>query len=127
MQNVYSFAEVERRVQEYLSSALNGTVTGDGEITVNGKQKAVLSQVRQLQSLIEGFFNNMPKVVSALRRNTPLCLPYATQRQLANITTTEGKIKAMQAVMDNFQYNTDLCALNSVKHENAEQFAKHKR
>ncbi len=127
LQNVYSFAEVERRVQQYLSSALNGTVTGDGEITVRGKREDVLARVRQLQPLIESFFNNMPKVAAALRRNTPLYLPYATQKQLKNITTTEGKIKVMQAVLDNFQYNTDLGALGSVKREMPEQYAKNKR
>ena len=29
LQNVYSYAEVEKRVAEYLAGALNGTITGD--------------------------------------------------------------------------------------------------
>ena len=127
LQNVYSFAEVEKRVAEYLAGALNGTITGEGEITVRGKQQDVLSRVRQLQGLIESFFNDTPKVVAALRRNTPLYLPYATLKQLERLHTTEDKIKAMQAVMENFQYNTELGSLNTVKHEGAEQFARHKR
>lgn len=127
LQNVYSFAEIESRVQKYLAGALNGTITGEGELIVNGKQQQVLSRVRQLQPLIEGFFNNLPKVVQALRRNTPLYLPYATKKQLEDITTPAGKTKAMQAVMDNFQYNTDLGALNSVKNEKPEQFARNKK
>ena len=127
LQNVYSFAEVEARVQKYLASALNGTITGNGELTVRGKQQAVLTRVRQLQPLIEDFFNNMPKVAQALRRNTPLYLPYATKKQLEDITTPTGKIKAMRAVMDNFQYNTDLGALNSIKNEKTDQFARNKK
>lgn len=127
LQNVYSFAEVERRVQEYLVSALNGTVTGGGEIMVRGKHQEVLSRVRQLQPLIESFFNSTPKVVSALCGNVPLYLPYATQNEIKNITTTAGKIKAMQAVLDNLQYNTDLGALNSIKHESPAQFVRNKR
>ncbi len=127
LQNIYSYAEVEKCVAEYLANALNGTITGDGEITVRGKQKEVLARVRQLQALIEGFFNNMPNVVAGLKRNVSLYLPYATLKQLGSLQTTEDKIKAMQAVMDNFQYNTDLCTLNSVKHERTDIFAQNKR
>ena len=127
LQNVYSFAEVEAGVQKYICTALNGTITGDGEMTVKGKQAAVLSRVRQLQPLIESFYNNMPKVVAAVRKNTPLYLPYATRKQLEDIKTPAGKIKAMRAVMDNFQYNPDLNALNSVKHERPEQFSRNRQ
>ncbi len=69
----------------------------------------------------------MPKVVQALRKNTPLYLPYATLKQLEETKTTAAKIKAMRAVMDNFQYNSDMGALNSVKNEKPEQFARNKK
>lgn len=127
LQNVYSFAQTEKRVQDYLVNALNGTLTADGSIAVKGKQQAVLSQVRALQAVIEGFINDIPKVVQALRKNAPLYLPYATLKQLEETKTTAGKIKAMRAVMDNFQYNPDFGALNSVKKENPEQFDRNKK
>ena len=126
LQNVYSFAQTEKRVQDYLVAALNGTITAEGAIAVKGQQQAVLSRVRQLQPLIESFFNNIPKVAAALRKNAPLYLPYAARKQLEDIKTPAGKIKALRAVMDNFQYNTDLGALNSVKHERPELFRKNK-
>ena len=121
LQNVYSFAQTEKRVQDYLVAALNGTITAEGAIEVKGQQPAVLSRVRALQAVIEGFINDMPKVVQALRKNAPLYLPYATMKQLENTKTTAGKIK------DNFQYNPDLGALNSVKKENPEQFDRNKK
>ena len=127
LKNIYSFAEVEERVQKYLATALNGTVTGDGELTVNGKHKTVLRQVRQMVPLIESFFDNTPKIAAGIRRNTRLYLPYATRKQMEDIKTPAGKIKAMKAVMDNFQYNSDLNALNSVKNENPEQFSRNKK
>ena len=127
LQSVYSFAEVERHVLKYLAAVLNGKITSDGEMVVNGKHQLVLSRVRQLQPLIESFFNNMPKVAQALRRNTPLYLPYATRKQLEDTKTVEGKIKAMRAVMENFQYNAELGALNSVKNEREEQFSRNKK
>ncbi|MDE6402078.1 MAG: hypothetical protein K2L54_05625 [Clostridiales bacterium] len=127
LQNVYSFAQTEKRVRDYLVVALNGKITAEGEIAVKGKQSAVLSRVRALQAVIESFINDMPKVVQALRKNTPLYLPYATLKQLEETKTSAAKIKAMRAVMDNFQYNSDMGALNSVKNEKPEQFAKNKK
>jgi hypothetical protein len=127
LQNVYSFAETEARVQKYLVGALNATVTGNGEITVKGKHGTVLRRVRQLQPLIEGLFNNMPKVAQALRANTRLYLPYATQKQMEDIKTPAGKQRALKLVLDNFQYNSDLGALNSIKNEPPEQFNRNKK
>jgi hypothetical protein len=72
LQNVYSFAETEARVQKYLVGALNATVTGKGEILVKGKHDVILRRVRGLQPLIEAMFNNMPKIVAAIRKNAPL-------------------------------------------------------
>lgn len=127
LQNVYSHAKTEERVQKYLVAALNGKITPDGDIAVNGKHAAVLARVRALQAVIESFINNTPKIVQALRKNTPLYLPYATLKQLEQTKSTAAKIKAMREIMANFQYNTDCDALNSVKHEKPEQFAKNKR
>lgn len=127
LQNVYSFAKTEERVRKYLVKALIGKITTDGAIAVNGKHQAVLNRVRALQAVIEGFINNTPKVVQALRNNTPLYLPYATLKQLEDTKTIAGKIKAMQAVMDNFQYNAELGSLNSVKNEKPDQFNRNKQ
>lgn len=127
VQNVYSFAEVESRVLKYLAGALNGTITGDGELVVNGKQQAVLSRVRQLQPLIEAFFNNMPKVAAAVRQNKSFYLPYANRKQIEETQTAAGKVKVMQSVMDNFQYNTELGSLNSIKKEPSDTFTRKKR
>lgn len=124
LQNVYSFAEVEKRVQTYLAQVLNARYDDDGELVVKGKHKTVINRVKQLTPLIEGFFNNMPKIVAGIRRNTPLYLPYASIEQLKNLHTTAQKIKAMQAVMDNFQYRHDLGVENSISNESDEVFAR---
>lgn len=107
LQNVYSFAEVERRVTEYLKNALNGSISGEGELTVNGKHKQVLRQVRGLQAVIENFFNSMPSVVVNLRRNTKLYTPFITVEELKDINSPQKKKQAMQVVLDNINYNPD--------------------
>ena len=127
LRNVYSFAETEKRVQNYLVGALNGTVTAAGEIVVNGQHRTILSRVRQLQPLIEGLFNNMPKIVRAVRQNTSLYLPYATKKQIENIKTPAAKTQALKEIVDYLQYNSDIGALNSIKKEPPERFAQNKK
>lgn len=122
-----SSAQTVERVRDYLVAALNGKLTADGDIAIKGKQQTILRRVRALQAAIEGFVNNMPKVAKALRNNTPLYLPYATFKQLEKIKTTAAKIKVMREVMDNFQYNSEFDALNSIKQEKPEQFAQSKK
>ena len=126
LKNVQSYAETEARVQKYLAGALNGVVTGAGELLVKGQHQSVLNRARQLQPLIEALFNNIPKVLAGIRKNTPLYLPYATQKQLQDIKTPAAKQKALREVLANLQYNTDLGALNSIKNEPPERFAKNK-
>lgn len=127
LQNVYSYAQVEKQVAEYLAGALNGSITGDGELTVRGKYKDVLGRVRQLQALIEEFFDSTPKIVANLRKNTALYLPYAARNRIAELKTPASKARAMREVLDNLQYNSDCGALNSIKHETPAQFARNKR
>lgn len=127
LQNVYSFAEVENKVLKYLAGALNGTITGNGELTVQGKHQAVMNRVRQLQPLIETFFDNMPRVAAAIRQNRTFYLPYANRKQIEETQTAAGKAKVMKCVLENFQYNAELGGLNSVKKEPPETFSRKKR
>lgn len=127
LKNVYSFADTERRIQEYLSKALSGTVTGLNEIRVIGKQKAVLANVRRLQPLLEQLFNNTHKITTAIRRNSKIYLPYASLKQLQDVKTGKGKAKVLQAITENLQYNDELNALNSIKKEPIERFMRGKR
>ena len=43
LQNVYSFAEVEKRVQTYLAQVLNARYDDDGELVVKGKHETVIN------------------------------------------------------------------------------------
>ena len=81
-QNMDLLTQTEELVRDYLVTTLNGKVTADGDIVVGGEKKTVLIQVRDAQDVIEGFISDMPKVVQALRKNTPLYLPYATLKHL---------------------------------------------
>lgn len=116
LQNVYSFADTERRVLQYLKGVFNGTVTGDGELTVKGKHENILRRTNEMKGVIETFFNSMPTVVKGIRHNTNLYLPYSTLDQIADLNTSYKKLSAMKAVLENIMYNPDF---QSTKSRNA--------
>jgi hypothetical protein len=120
LQNVYSFAQTERRVLEYLKNVFNGAITGEGKLTVKGKHKDVLRRLTQLQGAIEELFNSMPSVVKNLRNNTKLYLPYATLSQIGSLNTPYKKYMAMRAVLDNIRYNPDFNSQSSIKNPSAQ-------
>lgn len=127
LQNVYSFAKTEERVKKYLINVLRASETEDGELAVRGKHYMILRRIQQLAPLIEGLFNDMPKIAKALRANTKLYLPYATIKQMADIRGRAAKQQALKLVLDNFQYNADFGALNSIKNQSPAMFARGKR
>lgn len=107
VQNVYSFAEVERRVLNYLQAALGGQITGRDELVVRGKYKTVLRQVNALKSAAEELFNSMPSIAKNLRKNTRLYTPFASAGQLEDMNDPQSKTAAMRVVLDNIRYNPD--------------------
>lgn len=113
VQQVYSFAEQTRQVKEYLRGLLSAVRNGDN-LKVKGKQSDILKQVKQTQKIIEQLFNSMPSIAKNLRANTRIYMPFATMSQLQDISTPEGKITALSAIIDNINFNPDFKSLNSL-------------
>lgn len=113
--NVYSFADIERRVKEYLKNVLKGATEGQDGLIVNGNKRVVLRQVRGLKTAIEALFNNIPSIAKNLRGNTKLYLPYATLGQIASLSTFEEKLKAIQAIIENLRFNPDFNTVQSIQ------------
>ena len=114
LKNTYSFAEVERRVLEYLKNALNGTIKGKDELVVKGKHPTIMRRVRELQPLIESLFDNMPSVAKNLRGNTRLYTTFASLDELENIKGYQKKLAALKTLVDNINYNPDFNSQNSI-------------
>jgi len=103
---VYSYAETQKRVMEYLARTLGGTIQDD-KIIVKGKHKAIIERIKGLKETIEQLFNNMPSITKNLRKNTKVYLPYGSISQIAELKTPLQKQKLLQAIMDNVKYNPD--------------------
>lgn len=112
LQNVYSFAKVERQILQHLKNALNGSITGNGELLVNGKHTQVLRQVRSLQVTIEAFFNSMPSIAKNLRNNTTLYTTFASSKELEELKTPLQKAKALKQIIDNINFNPNFNSEN---------------
>ncbi len=89
LQNVYSFAEIDRRVREHLQKTFGARKTADG-LTIKGKFAEVFSQVKDLATTLENFFNSIPAITKNIRSNTKVYLPYASVQQMADILCNGG-------------------------------------
>ena len=125
--NIYSSIEIRNRVEKYLQSLLSGEITADGEIECYGKKEAVMLKIRRRIPYMEALFNSMTKIESAVRKNTKVYLPYANVKQVEDITDISQKMKVINEILDNFNYNKDLNALNSVYNEKPAEFTKHRQ
>lgn len=127
LRNVYSGAEITSRAQKYIVRALGGSVTGEGEITIKGKQTEVLSRVRQLKPLLESFFNSMPALVSNLRKNTNVFTTYSSAGQIEGIrgkVHIDEKAALLKDVLDNINFNPAFNSQNSITKLPPSEFAR---
>lgn len=115
------------RILKYLQTALNGSVTAKGELTVKGQKDVVLRQIKTLVPLLEALFNNFGSVVKNIRSNTRLYLPYVSKKQIADVKSFQNRVRVFREILDNFQYNSDFKSLNSVADEEPSVFARAKR
>lgn len=115
----FSKKETYNRIRQYLVGALNGVITGKGEITVKGKHKTVLSRVQRLQPIIERLFGVMPTVTANLRNNTKLYTTFSSINELESVKNFDKKLRVMQTVLDNLTFNPDFQSGNTASKPSA--------
>lgn len=113
VQQVYSFAEQKRQIKEYLRGLFSAVQSGD-MLKVKGKQPKVLKQVQEIRTTIEQLFNSMPSISKNIRANTHVYMPFATIKQMQDISTADGKIRALRAILDNINYNPNFKSMNTI-------------
>lgn len=111
-----SEAVVEKWVLEYLRNALKGQITNDGELTVNGKQKAVLRRVCSLKIVLEDFIGNMPTIAKSLKNDTKLYTPFVTIKEFEDAIGTERETEISKIILENITYNPDVVNVSG-KHQ----------
>jgi len=122
---VYSYAEMTKRVTDYIASAFGGKVQADGTLWVWGHKTQILRQIRAMHAQLEALFNSMPSITKNLRSNTPLYLPVPSKLALKEFAgNAKGKSDLLQAVLDNINYNPNFKSENTIPTEVATSFAK---
>lgn len=111
LKNVQSFDWVNDKVKQYIKNALNAEIEGE-EIIVKGKKSNVLQSLQRMKYTLEAFFNAMPSIVKNIRKNTKLYLPYSNLAQIKGLRTDEQKIRFLNSVLDNVNYNPDFRSLD---------------
>lgn len=111
LKNVQFFDWVNDKVKQYIKNALNAEIEGE-EIIVKGKKSNVLQSLQRMKYTLEAFFNAMPSIVKNIRKNTKLYLPYSNLAQIKGLRTDEQKIRFLNSVLDNVNYNPDFRSLD---------------
>lgn len=119
LKNVYSFAWIDKKVEEYLKNVFNGRRSGD-EIIIKGKFNERFNQIKGLKEVIENMFNNIPAITKNIRKNTKLITPFQCVDQLKEITDPVKKIQIMEVIFNNVYYNDDF-HYNGYKDKNFEE------
>lgn len=105
--NVFSYEWIDKKVTDYIKSVFNGTKTKDGEIEISGKFDDIYKQISAMKGLIENMFDNMPAITKNIRKNTKVFLPFQSIEQMKNISDPVDKMRVMQIIFDNLNYNPD--------------------
>lgn len=111
LQNVYSFEFVEHKVREYIKNVFNGSYY-KGNILVYSKFKLVLKTLKDIKGIIEDTWNNISSITKNIRRNTRVYTPFSCIDEIKSIGTIDGKIMAMQIVLNNLNYNPECASQN---------------
>jgi len=122
LQNIYSNAEIKRRVKEYLIGALPGTA--DADILVEGNPYKVLEKVKELKPIMEQFFNSIPSIVKNIRRNTKIYSQMSSVAKLKQTKSIDKKTQLMQDIVDNINYNPEWGSENRLSKLPQYEFAK---
>ncbi len=117
LQNVYSFEWVEKKVAEYIGSVFGGTYT-NGELVIGGKFNERFKQISAMKGLIENMFNNMPAITKNIRKDTPVLLPFQSVDQMKEISDPIDKLRVMQIVFDNLNYNPEFQSQDRFSNKN---------
>jgi enolase len=105
VQQVYSFAEQTRQVKEHLRGLIKASKAANGDLIVRGDHPQVMARIESAKAAIEQLFNAMPSISKNLKSGTKLYMPYATKEQMKGLTDFDAKITALQAVVDNINFN----------------------
>ncbi len=116
LKNVYSFAWIDKKVEDYIKNTFGGRRVGD-EIIINGKFKEKFKQIKGMQTLIEDMFNNIPAITKNILKNTKLITPFQCIDQLKQIQDPMKKVQVMQIIFDNLNYNPDFQSENRFRSE----------
>jgi len=119
----YSHAEVLEQVSNYLKNTFGGSLLADGTIVVKGNYKAILRQIRGLQSTLEQLFNSMPNIAKNINNNEKLYLSATNKNEIiSKVKTPDQKKNLIQEILDNLNYNHRFNSLNTVASDEAMPF-----
>lgn len=107
--------KIYTRCQSVINGFLGGTITPNG-IEVIGKSNAAVTRiVRACKSVLEAMFNNSKSLLQNISDNRRVYTTASSISQIAELDATEKKLKFLNELLDNINYNPDFHSQNSVQ------------
>ncbi|MCM1368282.1 MAG: hypothetical protein NC184_05700 [Roseburia sp.] len=107
--------KIYTRCRGVINGFLNGVITANG-IAVSDKSSATVTRiVTACKSVLEAMFNNSASLLQNIRDNRRVYTTAASVSQIAELDDPSKKLKFLNEILDNINYNPEFNSQNSVR------------
>ncbi len=108
--------DIYSQCMKIICGFLGGTITGKDTISVSNKSSSnVVRIVTACKSVLEAMFDNVDSILQNVHSNQRVYTTVETFSQIVDFDTPEKKLKFLNELLDNINYNPEFKSLNSVK------------
>lgn len=110
-----------------INGFLNGIITENGIVVTNKSSASVLRVVRACKSVLEAMFCNSESLLANISANKRVYTSAASVSQVAGFDMPQKKLKFLNEILDNINYNPEFGSQNSVRSFSNEPYEKRQR
>lgn len=98
-----------------INGFLNGIITDKGITVTNKSSASVLRVVVACKTILEAMFNNSGSLLKNIGENKRVYTSMSSVSQIAELDTPQKKMKFLNEILDNMNYNPEFNSQNSVR------------
>lgn len=107
--------KIYTQCRNVINGFLNGTITASGISVTNKSSAAVLRVVTACKTILEAMFNSSESLLANISANKRVYTSAASISQIAELDTPQKKLKFLNEILDNINYNPEFKSQNSVQ------------
>ena len=106
--------KIYTQCRNVINGFLHGVITEKGIAVTNKSSAAVLRIVTACKMVLEAMFNNSESLLANISTNKRVYTSAASVSQIATLDTPQKKLKFLNEILDNINYNPEFQSQNSV-------------